>query len=217
MSDYTALRTMMVDTQVRPSDVTKYPILEAMLSVPRERFVPEDQRSAAYAGTPVSFGANRSMLEPRDFAKLLDAVDIQPNEVVLDLGCGLGYSAAIIANLAEFVVAVEDDSEIAEEAQANLSSNGIDNVAVLTGPLAGGNAKHGPFDVVIVEGAIQSFPEVIVDQLNEGGRAACIFTDGNLGEVRIGSKIDGAMHWQFAFNGSAALLNGFEKVAEFAL
>ncbi len=110
MADYQARRTMMVDTQVRPSDVTKFPIINAMLSVPREAFVPDSKREAAYVGENVDLGGDRVVLEPRTLAKLLDALDIQPDEMVLDIGCGLGYSSAVVARLAEAVVAVEEDT-----------------------------------------------------------------------------------------------------------
>ncbi|MBO6854062.1 MAG: hypothetical protein JJ872_09895 [Marivivens sp.] len=114
MADYEARRTMMVDTQIRPSDVTKFPIIDAMLSVPRERFVPDDLREAAYVGENIVLSEGRVLLEPRTFAKMLDALDIQPNESVLDIGCGLGYSAAVLAKLAGFVVAVEQDEQQAD-------------------------------------------------------------------------------------------------------
>jgi len=155
MRDSQALRTMMVDTQVRPSDVTKYPIIEAMLAVPREDFVPDTYRAAAYADAQVDLGAGRAMLEPRTLAKILDALDIQPGELVLDLGTGLGYSAAVVARMAEFVVALEEDEALAADAEARLGAAGIDNVAVITGPLDEGDARHGPYDVILVEGAVQ--------------------------------------------------------------
>lgn len=207
----------MVDTQVRPSDVTKFPIIDAMLSVPRELYVPADKREAAYVGENLSLGGNRVVLEPRTFAKMLDALDIQPDEVVLDLGCGLGYSTAVLARLAEFVVAVEEDETRADEAQAALSENGVDNAAVTTGPLADGAAKSGPYDVIIVEGAVEHLPPALLDQLLDGGRICVLFAEGALGTVRVGYKIDGRMNWRYAFNAGAPVLSGFEKHSAFTL
>ncbi len=207
----------MVDTQVRPSDVTKFPIIDAMLSVPRELYVPADKREAAYVGENLSLGGNRVILEPRTFAKMLDALDIQPDEVVLDLGCGLGYSTAVLARLAEFVVAVEEDETRADEAQAALSENGVDNAAVTTGPLADGAAKSGPYDVIIVEGAVEHLPPALLDQLQDGGRICVLFAEGALGTVRVGYKIDGRMNWRYAFNAGAPVLSGFEKHSAFTL
>lgn len=217
MTDFASRRTMMVDTQVRPSDVTKFPIIDAMLAVPRENFVPDALREAAYVGENLDIGGGRVMLEPRTLGKMLDALNIQPNHVAMDIGCGLGYSTAILARMCEFVVAVEDDEARAEEAQSLLSGLGIDNAAVMAGPLSAGSEKSGPYDIIMVEGSVQTVPETILAQLREGGRIACVFAEGNLGVVRIGHKIDGKINWRFTFNASAPVLAGFEKTTEFAL
>lgn len=217
MADYATRRTMMVDTQVRPSDVTKFPIIDAMLDIPRETFVPDAQREAAYVGENLVLPGGRVLLEPRTLAKMLDGLDIQNTDVVLDLACGLGYSTAILARIAEFVVGVEEDQSVADEAQDNLSAQGIDNAAVMAGPLTEGAAKSGPYDVIILQGAVETVPDAILDQLRDGGRIGAIFAEDALGVVRIGHKIDGAMNWRFAFNAGAPVLAGFEKSATFAL
>ena len=217
MTDYTSRRTMMVDTQVRPSDVTKFPIIDAMLDVRREIYVPDALREAAYVGENLYIGDGRILLEARTLAKMLDALSIDPADVVLDLGCGLGYSTAILAHMCEFVVAVEDDDARAEDAQTLLSAQGIDNAAVMAGPLAEGAAKSGPYDIIMVQGAVETVPDAILAQLRDGGRIACVFSEGSLGVVRVGHKLDGVMNWRFAFNASAPVVAGFEKSAEFAL
>ncbi|PIE13200.1 MAG: protein-L-isoaspartate O-methyltransferase [Rhodobacterales bacterium] len=215
MIDYTARRTMMVDTQVRPSDVTKFPIIEAMLSVPREVFVPEDSKQAAYVGENINLGGGRVVFEPRTLAKMLDALDLQNDELVLLIGAGLGYSAAVMARMTEAVVAVEEDEAMAREAQALLSEHGADNVIVHQGPLAAGSAQHGPYDAIVIEGAVEHLPEALVSQLKEGGRMAVLFSEGALGTVRIGYKLDGVMNWRHSFNAGAPVLTGFEKHAAF--
>lgn len=217
MADYTTRRTMMVDTQVRPSDVTKFPIIDAMLAVPRELFVPAAKRDAAYVGENVDIGGGRVLLEPRTFAKLLDALNVQPGEVVLDVACGLGYSTAVLARLADFVVGLDDDDARAEEAQATLSELGVDNAAVISGPLAEGAAKSGPYDVVIMQGAIEELPAAIAAQVKDGGRIGCLFAEGALGVARIGRKHGDRIDWHYSFNASAPVLAGFEKQAVFAL
>ncbi len=217
MSEFASRRMMMVDTQVRPSDVTKFPIIEAMLHVPREVYVPRDKREAAYVGANVEIAPGRVLLDARTLAKMLDALDIQPDELVLDLGCGLGYAAAVMARLAETVVAVEEDEALAAEAQRVLSEEGVDTAVVVTAPLTGGAAKHGPYDVVLVEGGVETLPDAIAAQLKEGGRIAAVFLDGALGTVRIGHKIDGRISWRFAFNASAPVLPGFGKRQGFVL
>ena len=206
-----------MNTQIRPSDVTKFPIIDAMLNVPRERFVPDNMQDAAYLDGHISLAPARVVLEPRAFAKLLDALDIQPDEMVLDLGCGLGYSAAVIARMAEAVVAVEETEALAQEAERVLGEIGVDNAAVVTAPLTEGAAKHGPYDVIVVEGAVEELPAAMLDQLNEGGRIGCIFMQGALGEARIGHKKDGALSWRRAFNATAPVMPGFAKEAAFQL
>ena len=217
MTDFATRRTMMVDTQVRPSDVTKFPIIEALLSVPREAYVPRALREAAYVGENLMIAPRRVMLEVRTLAKLLDALDIQPDELVLDLGFGLGYSTAVIARLAEAVIAVEEDADLAGQAEKTLASEGVDNAAVICGPLSHGAAKHGPYDVITVQGAIEMLPQDLSDQLKEGGRIGCVFMEGALGVARVGYKIDGVVAWRFVFNATAPVLPGFELQRGFVL
>ncbi|MFV0515054.1 MAG: protein-L-isoaspartate O-methyltransferase family protein [Jhaorihella sp.] len=217
MTDFAARRNTMVDTQIRPSDVTKFPIIEAMLDVPREIFVPEALREAAYAGNNLDIGGGRVLLEPRTLAKMLDALDISRNELVLDIGPGLGYSTAVVARLAQAVIAVEDDAAMAEDAQALLAQAGADNAVMHAGPLAAGAAEHGPYDVMLVQGGVEDLPEPLLAQLKDGGRIACIFMDNATGTVRIGYKSGGAMSWRFEFNAGAPVLPGFERQRVFAL
>lgn len=217
MTDFASARATMVDCQVRPSDVTKYPIIDALLTMPREEFVPNAKRSVAYAGAHMDLGGGRVLLDARTFAKMLDAVNIQPDELVLDLGCGMGYSSAVIATMAEAVVGVESVAELAEEAPNVLASVGADNAMVVAGPLTEGAPKHGPYDVIALQGAAETIPAAILDQLKVGGRIVAIRADGTLGQCRIGYKHDGGIDWRNAFGASAPVLAGFEKVVEFSL
>lgn len=216
MPDYTTRRTMMVDTQVRPSDVTKFPIINAMLGVEREAFVPGGLREAAYMSENIDLGDGIVLLEPRTLAKMLEVLDISGGELVLDIGSGYGYSAAVIARMAEAVVAVDPDALRSEEAQSALSDAGADNVIVHTGPLAEGAAQHGPYDAIIIQGGVVEVPGAVLDQVKEGGRIACLFMEGALGVVRVGYKFNDKMNWRFAFNASAPVLDGFEKTKTFA-
>ena len=217
MTDFAARRTMMVDTQVRPSDVTKFPVIDAMLSVPREQFVPREQVEAAYISENIVLAPGRVMLEPRTLSKMLDVLNITGTELVLDIGAGYGYSSAVVARMAEAVIAVEEDGDLANEAQSILSEQGADNVAVHVGPLTEGAPQHGPYDAILIQGAVEQVPAAIIDQLKDGGRISCVFMEGALGVVRVGYKIDNDMSWRFAFNASAPVLPGFAKEAEFAL
>ena len=217
MSDFASRRTMMVDTQVRPSDVTKFPIIDAMLTIAREDFVPAAQREAAYLGENLDLGQGRVLLDPRTLAKMLDALAISNDELVLDVGCAMGYSAAVIAHMAEAVIAVEDDEAMAQEAQDALAQSGSDNAMVHTGPLSEGAPKHGPYDVIIIEGGVVEVPQELTDQLKDGGRIAAIFIKGALGEVRVGHKRGDHVSWRMAFNAGAPVLDGFSRESAFQL
>lgn len=216
MPDFAARRRMMVDTQVRPADVTKYPIIEAMQRIPREHFVPSDLVEVAYVGENIPVGDRRVILEPRTLSKMLDALNLQPDDLVLDLGSAYGYSAAIVAALAQAVIALEEDEILATEAERALADQGVDNAAVIRGPLREGAAKHGPYDAILLQGAVEQIPEAILSQLKDGGRIAALFSEGALGVVRLGYKIDGKMNWRFDFNAGAPVLPGFEIEQSFA-
>ncbi|WP_176249645.1 protein-L-isoaspartate O-methyltransferase [Sulfitobacter sp. HGT1] len=217
MSDFSARRTMMVDTQVRPSDVTKFPIIDAMLHVAREDFVPAAQREAAYLGENLNLGEGRILLEPRTLAKMLDVLAINNGDLVLDIGCAYGYSSAVIAHIAEAVVAVEEDEAMAKEAQEILMTSGADNAIVQAGALVEGAPQHGPYDVILIQGGVETVPEAILSQLKTGGRIACIFMDGALGEVRVGYKDDHGVSWRADFNAGAPVLKGFAREKAFQL
>ena len=216
MIDYQAARTAMVDGQVRPSDVTLYPIIEAMLHVPREVYVPAEQRSLAYVGRHISLGNGDVVLAPRIFAKMLETLNISNDELVLDIGVGMGYSAAVISRLAEAVIAVEADEALANEAELILSEQSADNAVIHKGTLADGAAEHGPYDVIIIEGGVQIVPDSLLDQLKVGGRIAALFVDGPQGQCRIGRKVATGISWRSAFDATAPILPGFFAKTEFS-
>lgn len=215
MSDFAARRVMMVDNQVRPSDVTKYPVIAAMLEVPREAFVPEALAEAAYMGENLGLAAGRVLLEARTLAKMLDALNIAADELVLDVGAALGYSSAVIGKIAQAVVALEEDDALAAGAIERLAAT--DNVAAVKGALTAGVPAQAPFDVIVIEGGVEQIPSPLLAQLKEGGRIGALFMQGALGVVRIGVKIGETIEWRDAFNASAPVMPGFARKAEFAL
>lgn len=217
MSDYATRRSTMVDTQIRPADVTKFPIIEAMLSIRRERYVLDYQREAAYADALINLGGGRHILEPRTFGKMLDSLDIQSDELVLDVGYGLGYSSAVLGHFAEAVVGIEENEDLATEAEVVLASEGVLNVAALHGKLTEGAGQHAPFDVIMLQGTVEEIPEILLAQLNDGGRIAAIFNQRGQGAVRVGYKTSGHLSWRFAFNAFAPLLPGFAQHTNFTL
>ncbi len=215
MIDFAAARLAMVDCQVRPSDVTRYPIILAMLTVPRESFVPQAMRAVAYLGEHVPLAPQRVVLDPRVFAKMLDVIAIAADELVLDVGCGLGYSSAVIAGMAEAVIALEEDAALAEEARLALAALGVDNAVLEIGALAEGVAVHGPYDAIVIEGAIEQLPAALAEQLKIGGRIVAIFMQGALGQARIGIRSEAGVAWRRAFDAAAPVLPGFAAAKAF--
>jgi protein-L-isoaspartate(D-aspartate) O-methyltransferase len=176
--------------------------------------VPAAKREAAYVGEDLAIASGRVLLQARTFAKLLEALDIQPANTVLDIGCGLGYSSAVMARLAKSVVALEEDPSLA--AQSNTAQAGA-NVTFVQGALVAGDAAHGPYDVIALQGGVQDVPAALIAQLAEGGRIGAIFIQGALGVVKIGHKSNGTVTWRQAFNATAPVMPGFVIKAEFAL
>ena len=217
MSDFALRRKMMVDTQVRPSDVTKFPIIDAMLRLPREEFVPDEKVEAAYVGENLALDDRRVLLDPRTLAKLLDALEISRSELVLDIGCATGYSSALMQTMAQAVVALEEDEELARAAEAALARTGAETVVLVNGPLSEGAPQHAPYDVIVVQGAIEEFPQALVTQLREGGRVGAIFMQGALGVARMGIRHGDQIAWRDIFNAAAPVLPGFEKEQAFSL
>lgn len=217
MPDFAARRVMMVDTQVRPSDVTKFPIIEALLDIPRERFVSADRIEAAYVGENLPLAPGRVLLEPRTLGKMLDALDLRANDLVLDLAPGTGYSSAVMARLVEAVIAVEPDADLAAEAETALGDVGANNVLVESRPATDGAPAHGPYDAMIVQGGVEQLPTALTDQLKDGGRIVALFMEGPLGIVRLGIKSQGLVRWRDVFNAAAPVLPGFSRAPVFAL
>ncbi|PWK55314.1 protein-L-isoaspartate(D-aspartate) O-methyltransferase [Roseicyclus mahoneyensis] len=205
----------MVDTQIRPSDVTSFTVIDAMLAIPREAFVPADARDLAYVGGPVPLTATRQLMEPRTIAKMLEALDITPADLVLEIAPGMGYTTALMARMAEAVVAVEEDASLARDAEVALSAQEVDNAAILTGALAEGSARNGPYDAIVLFGGVEQVPQAILEQLKEGGRIIALFMQGPLGEVRKGVKTHGIVSWHMEFNATAPVLPGFVRTPGF--
>ena len=214
MTDFTERRVAMVDTQVRPSDVTKFPIIDAMLKISREQFLPNNLRSIAYIGDHISISKNRVLLDPRIFAKMLDALELKSSQLVLVIGSGSGYGVAVISQIVEAVVGL-DEPDMSIDAENCLASQEIDNAFIVEGDLNKGNAKHGPYDSIFVEGAVEYIPDEIIQQLKDGGRIIAIFMDNAIGKVQLGIKTHGNVNWRFEFNAVAPILNGFNKEEEF--
>lgn len=219
-SDFAELRRKMVDGQLRTTDVTSLPLLDAFLSVPRETFVPARRKELAYIDedveiTPPGSAARRFVMEPSPLARLIQLAAPARDDVVLDVGAGTGYAAAILSRLAGSVIALESDAELAEAATSTLADLGYDNVAVVQGDLTQGHASEAPYDVIFVGGAVSSLPDSLFDQLRDGGRLVAVEGYGNAGVARLYVKSGAAVSSRRGFNAAVRPLPGFEAEPAF--
>src|SRR5258708_5577052 len=193
MLDSALQRANMVATQLRTNDVSDARVRGAMSVVPRERFVPEAVKPLAYMERCITLKNSRVMLDARSFGKLLQLATILPDDVVLDLGCGTGYSSAVLSLIAGRVVALEEDSELASAAQENLRALATTNAEVVRGPLVHGWPKAVPYDVIVINGGIEVEPAGLVKQLRSGGRLVTIWRDGEAVHAHLSLNDYGAV------------------------
>ena len=222
MPDYSQARLNMVDCQVRPADVTDLTIISAMLSVPRERFVPPSSQSVAYIDEDISLDISthdcpRYLMEPASLAKLLQLANIQPDAVVLDVGCATGYSTAILSRLCSSVVALEQDKILYAKASENLAELEVDNAVVLKCDLEKGYPKESPYDAIFVGGAVDYIPDNLLEQLKNGGNLVCVVGTGNTGRATLYVRENGIASKSTHFNCAIWPIPGFRKQVEFVL
>lgn len=217
MTDFAQSRRKMVDNQLRTNDVTDHRILDAMEWVPRERFVPASKQAVAYIDeeVPVDTSASRCLMKPHLFGKLVQLAEVRPGDMVLAVGVGTGYAAAVLSRLAGTVVAVEENPDLARKAGEILVELGIENAAVIEAKLPEGCPSEGPYDVILVDGAVDVLPDSLLAQLKDGGRLVVIEGRGGAAAARIYRASSGAVSSRFGFNASATVLPGFEKAPEF--
>lgn len=215
MFDAANARRMMVDGQVRTADVTDAAVLEAMLTLPRERFLPPSLAPLAYLDGDIAVAKGRALLKPMVLAKLVQAARIDPQDRVLDVGCATGYSSALLARLAGSVVALEVDADLARQAREALAAVGAVHVEVVTGPLMAGWPARGPYDVILLNGAIEVAPDSLGGQLKPNGRLLGIDGRSAASKAVIYHFIEGHMVGRPLFDAAAPLLPGFAAPPEF--
>jgi len=219
MSGFSTARLKMVDGQVRPSDVTDIRILDAMLAVPREAFVPESKRALAYLDLDLDVseagGTRRFLIKPVVLAKMLQAAEIKSTDRVLVVGCATGYAAAVIAQFAGQVSATEGDSALATKAAAILAQNGCGNVGVRTAAAADGDQAGAPYDVIVLNGATATVPERLLGQLQDGGRLVGVFAMSQPQRATLVTRSHGDFGHRALFDAAAPVLPGMEQVPAF--
>jgi protein-L-isoaspartate(D-aspartate) O-methyltransferase len=218
MPDFGALRQRMVDNQIRPSAVTEPDVIRAFLAVPREIFVAEDEKPFAYADRELVMSPaapNRRMLVPVQLARLLQALPLGPEVEALDVGCGSGCSAAVLAHLVGSVVALEEDAGLASLARKRLADLGVANVTVAEGKLAEGWPAAAPYDAILIDGAAEVVPPALIAQLKPGGMLAAIVRAERISRAMLYERVGEAVTKWPQFEAWAALLPGFERKPEF--
>jgi protein-L-isoaspartate(D-aspartate) O-methyltransferase len=219
MSGFSTARQKMVDGQVRPSDVTDTGIIDAMLAVPREAFVPENQQAMAYLDLDleVSGGAavKRFLIKPVVMAKMLQAAEIAETDNVLVVGCATGYSAAVTARLAGRVTATESDSALAAKAKGILAGLGFGQVRVQEAAAADGYAANAPYDVIVLDGATEIVPDRLYAQLKEGGRLVGVFAMSQPPRATIVTHSHDDFGNRALFDAVAPILPGLKRLPAF--
>jgi protein-L-isoaspartate(D-aspartate) O-methyltransferase len=214
MLDSALQRANMVATQLRTNDVTDSRLIKAVLAVPREPFVPESLTALAHMEGCIPLANGRVLLDLRSFGKLAQLATIDSQDRVLDVGCGTGYSTAVLSHLCAEIIGLEQDSTLAATATGNL--RGAANAEIVCARLADGLPEKAPFNVIFLNGAVGRTPDGLIDQLADGGRLVCIVCEGAAGHARIYLKHDGATGERDAFDATVPVLPGFEQSRSFA-
>lgn len=202
----------MVDSQLRTNKVTDSRLLAAFSELPREVFLDEALHPVAYLDEDVAIGEGRYLMEPMVIARMVQSLAVEPNDVALDIGCGTGFSCALLARLAATVVGLESDQALARQANENLTALSVDNAVVVEGALPEGYAAQAPFDVIFIGGSVAEIPAAITGQLAEGGRVCAVVREGEgRGNATLGLCRDGRVSYRVLFDAASPPLPGFQK------
>lgn len=207
--DFPAMRRAMVDSQLRTNAVSDPRVTAVIETVAREAFVPAERQAMAYIDRAVPLSGGRALNPPLVTARLIVEAGVQADDKVLIVGAASGYAAAIVAGLAAQVVALESDAGLAAEAKVQLKA--LKNVSVVTGDLAKGHAKGAPYDVILVDGAVEHVPDVLVRQLADKGRLAAAVIEDGVSRLCIGYKSGEGFGLNPVMDADAVALPGFEK------
>ena len=206
----------MVERQLRTNRVTDEAVLAAFEAVPRELFVPPYRRAVAYVDEDVEVASGRYLIEPMVLARLVQSASVGAGNVAMVIGCNLGYSAAVLSRLADTVVAIEQNPELAARANELLREFSADNVAVFQSPHAEGYPDQAPYDAIVIDGAVDHIPPALFDQLGEGGRLVAVRRSGPIGAANLFLRVGDVISERTLFDAAIPILPGFERRAEFA-
>ena len=213
--DFATARRNMVNCQILPNQVDDERIIGALMEIPREIFVPDHLEGIAYVDESLPLGERRYVMQAMAIARLLQIASLKIEDLALSIGCGTGYAVAILANIIDTVVALESDKGLIQKTSENLAALGLNNVAVVEGKLEDGNSEQGPYDVIFFDGAIQTMPSKICDQLAEGGRLVAVLAGEGIGKGCVFKRIGGVIAKREIFDVGIPLLPGFEQNERF--
>jgi protein-L-isoaspartate(D-aspartate) O-methyltransferase len=212
--NFDAMRQAMVASQLRTSAVNDARVIAAMAAVPRERFVPADRRAVAYIDRTVPLGDGRVMNTPLSTGLLLTQAGVRPDDKVLLVGAATGYTAALLARLAGSVVALESDPALAATARETLKD--VPGISLVDGPLADGVADRAPYDLILIDGVVETVPPALIDQLADNGRLATGLIEGSVMRLAIGRRAGAGFGLNAFADADSAILPGFEKPRAFS-
>lgn len=214
--DYALARRKMVENQLRTNQIEDPRVIAAMARIPREMFVPAPLKGLSYVDEDLPLGNNRYLMEPLVLARLLQVADIGPEDVVLEIGCGNGYNAAVMSQLASTVVALESNPDLVAESLRLVAELELDNVIVIEGPLREGYAEGGPYDVIAFGGAVSDVPNGVFDQLNDSGRVVAVVAPRpTIGKIKVFSRTERGVSAREVLDAFTPVLPGFEAVPKF--
>jgi protein-L-isoaspartate(D-aspartate) O-methyltransferase len=215
--DFVSAREIMVDSQIRPNDVTDPRIVSAFLRTPREVFVPNARRGVAYSELEIETSPGRALWTPRDTAKLIKLADFRATDLVLVIGAGAGYEAALISHLADTVIALEETAPLVDAMSQRFAALGIDRAAPVEGPLSKGLPEQAPFDVIYVAGMIETMPGDWASQLRDGGRLVAVMADaGGMGRGKVFTRAGDTLAAREEFDACPPRFRAFDRKPSFS-
>lgn len=203
----------MIKGQILPNKIVDLAIIKSMQEIQRHNFIPEHFKHIAYCDEHIKIGKERYALSPVVFAQMLQAVGINENDSVLDVACGNGYSAAVLAKLAKKVVAIESDSELASKANQLLKSINLGNTIILNNKLSYGCPESAPYDVIFINGTLENKPQSLIEQLKDGGRIVLVLKKNNfVGVVTVFTKHNDKTTQLELFDAMVPVLHDFDSI-----
>ncbi|MEQ9488637.1 MAG: protein-L-isoaspartate O-methyltransferase [Alphaproteobacteria bacterium] len=214
--DYATARKNMVESQLRTNRVTDERLLSVMRRLPREQFLPKNMMHLAYVDEDIPLPGDRQLSEPLVIARLILSAQVKATDIVLVIGGGPGYTPAILGNLTQTVIALESDPSLVAESSSLLTSLTIDNVVVVEGAMEDGWPKEAPYDLILIDGAVESVPPVLFDQIADGGRlVAVVRPEKGVGRITLFEKRGGTVSERVVFDASIPYLPGMQPKPAF--